>query len=231
LATVYPIDGARGSALVARPRGNTERIYRAAKRHSRLVRFLRLGVIAGIAVLLLAVVGANFLPPIGGFQLPGELGKLVIKGTKITMQQPRLAGFTSDSRPYVFTADAAAQDVAKPDFLELQQPKARVAMADQSTVDIAATTGTYDMKTEMLKLNDNIHLVSSTGYEGRLSEAVINVRKGDVVSEKPVWVKLLNGSLNAKRLEVIDSGALLRFTGGVTMTLNPGTDSAEATQP
>ena len=49
------------------------------------------------------------------------------------------------------------------------------------------------MKTEMLTLNENIHLISSTGYEARLSEAVIDVQKGNVVSEKPVWVKL-NGS-------------------------------------
>ena len=45
----------------------------------------------------------------------------------------------------------------------------------------------------MLTLNDNVHLVSSTGYEVRLSEAVIDVHKGNVVSEKPVWVKLTNG--------------------------------------
>ena len=73
----------------------------------------------------------------------------------------------------------------------------------------------------MLTLNDNIVLVSSTGYEGRLSEAVIDMKKGNVVSEKPVWVKLLNGFLNAKRLEVVDNGAVLRFDGGVAMTLQP----------
>ena len=62
------------------------------------------------------------------------------------------------------------------------------------------------MKTEILKLNDDIVLTSSTGYEGRLSEAVIDVRKGNVVSDKPVDVKLLNGVLNAKRLEISDNG-------------------------
>ena len=230
MATVYSVDAARGVGL-ARSRGAIERAYRSAMRHSRFVRFLRFGVLAGIAALMCAVVVANFLPPIGGFRLPGELGKLVINGTKVTMQQPRLAGFTADARAYVFTANAAEQDIAKPDFLQLQEPRAKIELADKSTVDMTATSGTYDMKTEMLTLKDNIHLVSSTGYEGRLSEAVVDVRKGHVVSEKPVSVKLLNGFLDAKRLEVADNGAVLRFGGGVAMTLHPNSDTGKASQP
>jgi lipopolysaccharide export system protein LptC len=70
-----------------------------------------------------------------------------------------------------------------------------------------------------LKLNDHIVMVSSTGYEGRLSEATVNMSTGNVVSESPVEVKLLNGWLNAKRLEVLENGDLIRFGGGVEMTL------------
>ena len=77
------------------------------------------------------------------------------------------------------------------------------------------------MKTEMLTLNESIHLVSSTGYEVRLTEAVVDVHKGNVVSEKPVWVKLINGVLTAKRLDVVDGGNLIRFSEGVSMTIKP----------
>ena len=127
-------------------------------------------------------------------RLPGELGKLVIKGTKITMQQPRLTGYTNDSRSYEFTANAAAQDITKPDLMELQQaPRQDRKCRTRAWSTMSAVSGIYNMKTEMLTLSDDIMLVSSTGYEGRLSEAVIDVRKGSVVSEKPVWVKLLNG--------------------------------------
>ena len=94
-------------------------------------------------------------------------------------------------------------------------------MQDKSTVEMSAMSGVYDVKTEMLKLNENIQLVSSTGYEGLLSEATIDVRKGDVVSDKPVWVKMLEGVLNAKRLDIEDKGSVIRFTE-VSMTLQPG---------
>ena len=229
MTTVYPTDPAREAAFSASSRGDIETTYRAALRHSRYVWFLRVSVPAGIALVLLAVVVANYMPPIGGFRLPGELGKLVIKGTKITMAQPRLTGYTNDDRAYEFSADAAAQDITKPDFVELHELHAKMEMQDKSTVDMSAVSGTYDMITEMLTLNENVNLVSSTGYEGRLSEAVVDVRKGSVVSEKPVWVKLLNGFLNAKRLEVVDKGAVLRFEGGVAMTLQPGKDAAKDT--
>ncbi len=191
---------------------------------------LRLGTLAVIAMLLLTVAVANFLPPLGGFKLPGQLGKVVIKGTEITMQGPRLAGFTSDARAYMFTAETAVQDITRPSFLKLHEPRAKVEMADKSTVHLSAISGTYNLKTQMLTLNDNIHLVSSTGYEGHLSQAVINVPKGTVVSDRPVAVKLLNGFLHAKRLEVVDNGAVVRFGGGVSMTLHTD-DATKASQP
>jgi lipopolysaccharide export system protein LptC len=190
------------------------------------VRWLRIGVPAAIAAALLAVVVANYLPTVGGLRLPGDLGQLVIKGTKVTIQQPRLTGFTIDSRPYGFTADSAEQDITKPDVMELHQIHAKIEMEDKSMVNLAADNGKYDMKSETLTLLDNIHVVSSTGYEARLSEATVDVHKGSVVSDKPVWVKLTNGVLTAKRLDVLESGAVIRFGGGVSMTLN----SAQFTQ-
>ena len=231
MTTAYPAGAATGAGFSADSRGDIGRTYRAALRHSRHVRVLRLGVPAGILAVLLMVVAANYMPPIGRFRLPGELGKLVIHGTKITMEQPRLTGFTNDSRAYEFTANAAAQDITKPDLVELHKPHAKIQMQDKSTVTMSAMSGVYNMKSELLKLSEDINLVSSTGYEGRLSEAQIDVRKGRVVSEKPVWVKLLNGFLNAQRLEVADNGAMVRFGGGVAMTILPDNNATKSNAP
>jgi len=221
LTSVYPADSARRGGFSATARGDAEQIYRAALRHSRHVRWLRLGVPVAIVAALIIVVAANYVPTVGGLRLPGELGKLVINGTKVTMQQPRLTGFTLDSRPYEFTAKSADQDITKLDFMKLHQIQAKIEMEDKSIVNISANTGDYDMKSEMLILHDNIRLVSTTGYEARLSEAAIDVHKGTVLSEKPVWVKLVNGVINAKRLEVLNSGEVIRFGGGVAMTVQP----------
>jgi lipopolysaccharide export system protein LptC len=200
-------------------------------RHSRYVRWLRIGVPAIIAAALIMVVAVNYLPTVGGLRLPGELGKLVIKGTKVTMQQPRLSGFTVDSRPYEFTAQSAEQDITKPDVMELHQIDAKIEMQDKSAVTVTSNSGTYDMKAEMLMLNESVHLVSSTGYEVRLTDALIDIHKGNVVSEKPVWVKLTNGVITAHRIEVVDGGDVIRFSNGVAMTINPDKDSTQAVKP
>ena len=209
---------ARG--YVAPRRDDNVAVFRGAARHSRHVRILRIAIPIGVALCLLVIVVATFFNPLRFlYKLPKDMGTLVISGTKITMQQPRLSGFTRDARGYDVSASAAAQDLTKPNMVELKNIRARLDMQDKSEVQLSAATGFYDTKSEILTLGQNIILSSSTGYEGRLSEAIVDIRKGYIVSEKPVEVKLLKGMLNANRLEVIDSGALLRFGGGVAMTL------------
>jgi lipopolysaccharide export system protein LptC len=232
VSTAYPADAAPDAAFATTSattsHGDADGPYRAARRHSRYVRALRVIVLAGIAVVLLGVMAANYMPAVGPIRLPGELGKLVIKGTKITMQAPKLTGYTSDSRPYEFTAETAAQDINKPDLVELQHLHARLQMEDKSTVEMTAPSGLYDMKADKLVLYEDIALASSTGYAARLQEAVVDMHSGNVVSDKPVAVKLLNGFLNAKRMAITENGDVIHFDGGVSMVLHPDQDADKA---
>jgi len=204
-------------------RDDTDRAFLAAQRHSRLVRVLRIAVPAGVLVGLTVVILITYLNPLRMLaKLPINVDNLVVSGTKVTMEQPRLTGFTSDARAYELTADTAAQDMTKPDIIELRNIRAKVEMQDKSTMELNAATGLYDAKAETLKLDRDIVLNSSAGYQGRLSEAVVDIRKGNVVSDRPVEVRLLQGTLNANRLDIVDSGDVIRFHGGVVMdmTLN-----------
>jgi lipopolysaccharide export system protein LptC len=201
-------------------RGDSERAFRAARRHSRAVRIMRLAVPAGVILVVLGFGLAAYFNPLRALaKLPVNVSDLVVSGTKITMEKPRMTGFTKDGRAYEFIADAAAQDLTKPDIVELRNIRAKLQMQDQSVTDMTADIGVYDTKREMLKLNDNIVLLSSNGNKGRLSQAMIDVRKGNVVSDQPVELEFLQGVLNAKQLEIVDSGDMIRFHGGVDMTL------------
>jgi lipopolysaccharide export system protein LptC len=199
---------------------DSARAFRAARRHSRLVRIMR------IAIPLLLVLGITGISLITYFnplrmlaKLPIDIGQLVVSGTKITMEKPHLSGFTRDERAYELTADSAKQDLTKPDLIELRNIHAKVQMQDKSTLEISAANGVYDSKAEILNLDQSITLSSTTGYRSQLSEATIDIHKGNVVSQQPVAVQMLQGTLNAKRLEIVDSGGLVRFDGGVDMTL------------
>ena len=208
-------------------RGDSELAFRSARRHSRAVRILRVAIPLAVVLGFTGIFLITYFNPLRMLaKLPIDVGNLVVSGTKITMEHPRLSGFTGDARAYELSADAAKQDLTKPDLIELRNIRAKVQMQDKSTVEVSATAGIYDSKGETLKLDQNIVLSSSTGYRGRLSEAMIDIRKRNVVSERPVEVELLQGTLNANRLEISDSGDLVRFGGGVNMTLMLGDAAA-----
>jgi lipopolysaccharide export system protein LptC len=201
-------------------RGDSARAFRSARRHSRIVRALRIAIPIAVVVGLIGISLVTYFNPLRMLaKLPINMNDLVVSGTKITMEQPRMSGFTRDGRAYEFTAVAAAQDLTKPDIIELRDIHAKLQMQDKSVMDMSADTGIYNTKLETLKLERNIVLASSNGNKGRLSEAMIDVRKGNVVSDQPVELEFLQGTLNANRLEVIDSGDLVRFLGAVDMVM------------
>lgn len=201
-------------------RGDSERAFRVARRHSRLVRILRVAIPLAVVAGLTGITLVTYYNPLRMLnKLPIDISNLVVSGSKVTMEQPRLSGFTKDARAYEFTADAAAQDLTKPDIVELRNIHAKVEMQDKTTMQMTAVTGIYDTKAETLRLERNIVLSSSNGYQGRLSTAQVDIRKGTVVSDQPVELELLQGTLNANRLEIVDSGDLVRFHGGVSMVM------------
>lgn len=203
-------------------RSDGGRVFRRAMRHSRHVRVLRVAIPAALAALIVTVALAAWFYPLRMLKLPGDIGGLVISGTKITMAQPKLSGYTRDSRWYELTAAAAAQDITKPDIVELKEIRAKLEMADKSTMDLTAADGVFDRKSGVLTLGQRILLITSTGYEVRLSEVVVDTGSGNVVSNRPVEVKMTQGLLNANKLEVTASGDVVRFEGGVTMNLDLG---------
>jgi lipopolysaccharide export system protein LptC len=195
--------------------------FAAAARHSRMVRVLRVAVPAAVIVAMAGIVAVSVFNPFRMLlpKLPVDMGNLVVSGTKITMESPHLAGFSTDQRPYEMWAKAAIQDLTDPDHVELSQLRAKVAMEDKSTVTLDARTGYYDSKSQMLDLRKDIFLQSSTGYEAKLSQAYVDLNKGSVTSDEHVDVKLLNGTLTADRLRIINSGEVVRFEGNVVMNL------------
>lgn len=229
LASISTIDGA-ASNVRADP-AEIARKFRAASRHSTRVRVLRIMLPITILLLLGGSFAVSYFNPFKVLmaRLPLDPSKIVISGTKITMAAPRLAGFTQDARAYDVSARAASQDLTKPDLLELEDISGKIEMEDKSHIELKAANGLFNRKTEQLTLRTAITLTTTTGYEARLTEAVVDVKAGTVRSQNPVDVKLLNGgTLNANRLDVGEKGEVIRFEGGVSMLLNPpGTQQAK----
>lgn len=209
-----------------------EREFRAAARHSRFVRFFRRAIPVTLILIVATVAALAYFKPLHMLaKLPIDPRKLAVSGTKITMEAPRLGGFTRDGRPYDLTARAAAQDLTNPGMLELKDVRARVEMQDKSTVALQAAAGVFDTRIDTLMLKTDIVLTSSTGYAAKLSEAVVDIKKNTIVSKQPVEVTMSTGTVNANRLEVLENGELIRFDQGVEMNLVPQPASEKAGGP
>jgi len=199
--------------------------FKIAARHSRLVRFLRKAVPAAVILSLLAITLVSIFNPFRLLRkLPIDLSKISVSGTKITMDAPHIAGFMPDGRPYEVWAKAATQDITDPTKVDMKTIHSQIEMEDKSTLRLDAKNGHFDTKAQVLDLNNDIFLQTTTGYEARLSQARIEIGTGVVSSDHPVAVKLTNGTLISQNLLITDHGASAVFGGGVTMFLTPPPD-------
>jgi lipopolysaccharide export system protein LptC len=225
LSTTFNEMETHGFAGGGRP--DSERVFRRAMRHSRRVRMLRVAIPVAIVLIVGVSFLVNWLDPLRVLgRLPADAGKLVISGTKIIMEAPKISGYTRDARWYEMTARSAAQDITNPNVVELHDIDAKIEGEDKSTTHLTAAEGTYDRKSAVLTLIRNIKLRSTTGFEMRLESAVIDTATGEIVSSQPVEVRSEQGTLNSNRLEIINAGDTIRFSDGVTMYLPADKTSA-----
>ena len=96
--------------------GLRARKFRMAQRHSRRVRLLR-WLLPSAAVSVLAIVTFFvWFDPLRFYRnLPVDFGRISITDNKLTIEAPKLTGFTQDRRPYWVTAESAAQDLGARD--------------------------------------------------------------------------------------------------------------------
>ena len=211
--------------------------FAIAARHSRMVRVLRVAVPAAVILAMMMIIVTSIYNPFRMLlpKLPLDVGALVVSGTKITMESPHMAGYTTDQRPYEVWAKTATQDVTDPDHLDLKTIRAKLLSEDQSTVTMVARTGQMDTKQQLLNLQKDIFLQTSTGYEARLSQAFVDMANGIVTSDEHVDVKLTNGTITSDRLRITGNGEVITFEGNVVMHLDhfdtPGTPAEPAAPP
>ena len=230
LSTTLDHRPAHGFTTSARP--DSERTLRRAMRHSRLVRVLRIATPAALVLLVVGAVAAVWLEPLRVLaRLPGSVDHVVVSGTKITMAAPKLSGFTRDGRKYDLAARAATQDITKPDIVEMEDITARFEAQDRTQLELTALQGHFDRKTGLLTLRRDVLLVSSNGYRVNLEEVRVDTGTNTVVSELPVQVHMLQGTLNSKRMEVLQSGDILIFDGGVKMVVNANQQTTPQDRP
>jgi lipopolysaccharide export system protein LptC len=201
--------GKRGKPASARSQA-----FRAAGRHSSRVAFLRrsifLAAVAGVGGLIWVGVFNPFGAAVPNVSIKGSN----LDGTRITMEQPRLAGFRKDGRPYEVNANSGVQDIRQPNLIELNNLDAKIGMADQSTLHVVSAAGLYDSLRESMDFNKPVR-IKSASYDIDMKSAKMDFKAGTVVTEQDVKVVLSAGEVLAERMNILDNGQNIVFEGKV----------------
>ena len=217
--TMRRAPAARGASTFADiPQTRSAVEFAAAQRHSRLVRFLKLGLP------LAALFGTGFFAAatvLSGTGAPvPQTAPVTLDDGRIVMANPKMEGFTSDKRPYKLVADRAIQASAKSSIVELQKISAALPFGKNATATLSAGTGLFDNSSNQLDLKDSISLVTSDGMIASLSSARINVTNSEMSTQSPVEISTSGAHLTADSMTVKNGGAVIVFENHVRLNID-----------
>jgi lipopolysaccharide export system protein LptC len=190
---------------------------RRAVRHSRRVRRLRIALPVVSGVIALGLVAAAMLPKL----LPiSALAGLSLTADGLVMNAPKLSGHLGEGRRYEVSAGRAIQSLLTPSRLSLEDLRAELD-AESGRVVIDASAANYDTVTEVLDLSDGIRVETSDGNTARLNAATVRLKDGRMEGDGAVTIDSPRGTISAGAIDIRDGGAIIRFTGGVRITVAP----------
>ena len=218
---------ASGPRVGASARARSARAFVAARRHSALVRVLRVALIVGVVGAIVTLTTLGLYRTFGTALNKLSIGQLSIDGTKITMQKPKLTGTRQSGESYVINAAKAIQDVLKPTLVELQRIEGDIGAADHDTLHVLSSLGHYDSDKETLELSGDVRLKNSR-YAVDLKSATVAFKTGDYSTKEPVTVTIEGGtSIVADSATVLDKGAHITFEGHVKTVIPPKTENSD----
>ncbi len=213
-------------------RERQKRAFAQARSHSRFVVFMRAAIPAICIVSILGFILFTFFNPFRVNAPTVTVSTMGISGSKITMQLPKLSGYKKDLRSYNVTAKSAVQDIKNSTIIELLEPDATIELEKQRYAHILAATGIYDTGSQIMTLNGGVTVKTDTGYDITMGDAKANMKAGSIETDKPVKVKMQNGTIEADSMDVQDSGKSIFFRGRVVTMFNTiDTDEVKKQKP
>ncbi len=140
-----------------------EAAFRVAYRHSRRVRRLRVLVPVAAALIFSGVVAISWWDPLKALNLPVSVGAISLSGSKVTMEAPRLTGYTNDNRFYRVIAEKAEHDVTQTHLVALTAIDSEMQLEGGGTARVVSSSGLLDTKTGLIELTENVNVTTSEG--------------------------------------------------------------------
>ncbi len=211
---------ARPSVLWKGRSASTKTLFSGAMRHSRFVRVMKVVLpIAAFAIVAgLALFGASY-------KADDELTVTFTQSPKLKedrrMVAPVFTGTTARGQPFEVTADSAQRQEANPDQVLLDTLKASLGLTEVSGVLITADKGLLDLDKQTMQVMGDIIARTDDGYVFHTEKVFIDIDRQAARGDMPIKGHGPAGELEAARFELQEGGEILRFEGGVTLTIKP----------
>ena len=194
------------------------RAFKQAKLHGYLVRVLKLVLpLVAVGVVVGALMVSQFSLMFGDAKV--SVGGIKISTENLKMINPKLDGFTEDGGKYSITAAEAVQEVGNREEIKLINVKAELKQVNEDWAKVTAPDGMFHVKREVLDLFGDINVTSSNGMKAFLTEAKVFVKTHRIVSNKPVRVEMLNGSVRSDKMTIETRARIVLFEGRVRVKI------------
>jgi lipopolysaccharide transport protein LptA/LPS export ABC transporter protein LptC len=216
-----------GTRRRERPESITrERAFRRARRHSRLVKSLRVAL--PVSAVLLSVyyaltVGASW--QLGGGRL--KVDEVRLTADDLTMKNPKYFGLTKDGGSYEVRAAKAILEFNKDAPIKLLDIDGDLYQPNNVVTKLKAARGTLDNAKSELELYDGIEIDASNGMKARLSRAKVFSKEHRVVSKEPVDLMMPTGRVQGATLTLRTDTREATFVGDVRAHLAPATQEGK----
>jgi lipopolysaccharide export system protein LptC len=139
------------------------------------------------------------------------------------LTSPRFSGTTSDGSAVVVDAESALPDLANPRNLTILKVVARIESQGGPSYGIIADTALYDGNNDLLDLEGNVRLSTSTGYRLETGKLVTNLATTGINAPSAVSGRGPAGRLEAGSMSLTTNGEtqVLVFKNGVKLIYDP----------
>lgn len=207
-----------GALEVVASERDRQQAFRRAKRHTWLVRTLRLALPA-VALLSVGVYGVAL---IASSRLKGRdisVGRVTIDPTNLTMDDPRYEGFAKDGGKYRVHAKTAVTDLKMSGPVQLKEIDGQFIQPTGVVTNVTAVSGTYDQKKDILELYERIDVDGSTGMKARLTRATIHTKDNRIITNEPMYAETATGNIRANAMTFNSRTRQAEFSDAVQVTL------------
>jgi len=212
-------DGPAGLGPASQVLLDRARAFRSARRHSLLVRALRIG----LPVVTLGAGAAYLLALNSAWKIgPGRLnlGQVELTADDLTMKNPSYFGVTKDGGRYQVRAKRAVVEFNRQQApIKLIDVDGDLLRSNNVTTKLKAKHGLLDNANSQLELYDGIEIDTSNGMAARLSRATITMKEHRVVSKEPVTASTATGNVRSAGLNLKTDTQEASFLGNVVVRM------------